>query len=471
MPSDSMNATLSGRDILVVEDEALLRKRLVRYLEKEGASCAACESLAEGRRALESMSFDYALVDIHLPDGRGLDLVGLAPGVSTIVMTADGGWQLAVEAMKRGAADYLGKPFELEELPLVFARCAKAKAQQRARRHRQQGAGVDEGGPEVVFGPGLAETKRLLERALEADRRLASSPPPVLLEGETGAGKSTFAKWLHARGPRADQELVAVNCAALPEALAESELFGHEKGAFTDAKTARIGLFEAADGGTLFLDEIGSLPLPLQAKVLTAIEERQIRRVGSSRSLTIDVKLVAASNRDLDALVEEGGFRADLYHRINLLRVRIPPLRERREDILPLAERLLAGLARRYGLPELALSEEGRRQLRAYHWPGNTRELAHELEKAVILGEPTALAFPGLAAGEGGGAPAPAAAGPDGDWLAPGWRFPESGFSIEETIDRLVGLALEQAQGNVSAAARLLGVPRDYVRYRLKRRQ
>jgi len=471
MPSDTMNATLSGRDILVVEDEALLRKRLARYLGKEGASCVACESLAEGRRSLESMSFDYALVDIHLPDGRGLELVGLAPGVSTIVMTADGGWQLAVEAMKRGAADYLGKPFELEELPLVFARCAKAKAQQRVRTHRLKGPGADEGGPEVVFGPGLAETKRLLERALEADRRLASSPPPVLLEGETGAGKSTFAKWLHARGPRADQELVAVNCAALPEALAESELFGHEKGAFTDAKTARIGLFEAADGGTLFLDEIGSLPLPLQAKVLTAIEERQIRRVGSSRSLTVDVKLVAASNRDLDALVEEGNFRADLYHRINLLRVRIPPLRERCEDILPLSERLLAGLARRYGLTELALSEEGRRQLRAYDWPGNTRELAHELEKAVILGEPAALAFPALVAGEEGGAAAPAAAGSDGDWLAPGWRFPESGFSIEEAIDRLVDLALEQAEGNVSSAARLLGVPRDYVRYRLKRRK
>ncbi|MCL4159259.1 UNVERIFIED_CONTAM: hypothetical protein GTU68_020756, partial [Idotea baltica] len=226
--------------------------------------------------------------------------------------------------------------------------------------------------------------KEKLDLILAADRRLEAKLPPVLIEGETGTGKSTLAKWLHAKGPRRSKELVVVNCAALPENLAESELFGHEKGSFTDAKEKRIGLFEAADGGTLFLDEIGSLSPALQAKVLVTVEEGTVRRVGASREVVVDVRLVAASNRDLRDLCEAGHFREDLFHRLNLLQVKIPPLRERPNDIVMLAEYLAKGIARRYRLDDISFSAKGRAQLMAHSWPGNIRELAHEIERAII---------------------------------------------------------------------------------------
>lgn len=462
-----MNAILSGRDILVVDDEALLRKRLARFLESEGANVVAVSSFEEGKRALNSMSFDYAMLDVHLPDGLGIDLIEHANGVSCVTMTADGGVQLAVEAIKRGAADYLAKPFDLQEVPLILARCASALRSERSRAHRMKGSAEGGSGSDsLFFGESLSSLKEQLDRALAADRRLARKLPPVLLEGETGTGKTTIARWLHANGPRCSEELVVVNCAALPENLAESELFGHEKGAFTDAKEKRIGLFEAADGGTLFLDEIASLSPSLQAKALVAIEEGKIRRVGGVREISVDARVIAASNRDLQELVSEGAFREDLYHRLNLLRASIPPLRERKSDLLELAQHLASGLARRYGLNEIRFSETGRSRLRAHDWPGNIRELSHEIERALILEDPENIDFPALALGEEG------ARGEAGnDWLDGAWRFPDEGFDLEQAIDRLIDRAIEQVGGNVSAAARLLGVQRDYLRYRLGKRR
>jgi DNA-binding NtrC family response regulator len=248
----------------------------------------------------------------------------------------------------------------------------------------------------------------------------------------------------------------------LPEPLAESELFGHERGAFTDAKATRLGLFEAAGGGTLFLDEVSSLSVGLQAKVLKAIEDRSVRRIGSSKPVAVDVRIVAASNRNLKEAVAQGQFREDLYHRLDLYRLSVPPLRERGEDILKLAERMVERLCRRQRLAPKAISVIGRRRLLLYHWPGNVRELAHELERAIVFEEGTELSFPQLGPG---GEETPLELPPKPDWLNPDYDF--ANFSLEAAIDRLIQVALQRSGGNVSAAARLLNVPRDYVRYRL----
>ncbi len=461
---------LHNAEILLLEDDGLLRKRLTAYLERSGAVVTGAASLAEARRCLSALPFDFALLDIHLPDGESLDLLrekAFSANTGVVVMTAEGGVKLAVEAMKLGAGDYLAKPFDPEELPLVLQRLKKQNQQSRAGEFEKQQKSDDS----FFFGSSLADLKSQLERILQTDRRLRENLPPVLLEGETGTGKTALARWLHREGPRAEGPLIEVNCSALPENLVESELFGHERGAFTDAKSARIGLFEAAGGGTLFLDEINSLSLPIQAKILTTIEDRKIRRVGGNKPISVDVRIIAASNQDLRTLAAKGAFREDLYHRLDLLRLRLPPLRERGHDILQLAEHMLSALAKRYRVKNARLSEAGRTRLLRYAWPGNVRELAHELERALILDDEGEISFSqlpvsGQPTAEVSTDSSPAARSTR-DWLAPGWRFPEEGFSLEEAINRMVTLALAQTEGNVSAAARLLGVTRDYVRYRM----
>jgi transcriptional regulator with GAF, ATPase, and Fis domain len=297
-----------------------------------------------------------------------------------------------------------------------------------------------------------------LDQILSTERRLEHGLPPVLIEGETGVGKSALARWLHRQGPRANRALITVNCAALPETLAESELFGHERGAFTDAKQARIGLFEAADGGTLFLDEIGSLSATTQAKVLTAVEDGTVRRLGGTKEISVDARVIAASNRPLADLVRQGAFRDDLYHRLNLLHIVLPPLRERGTDVLLLVRHLLARIGARYRFPHLQITPAGEQRLLAQPWPGNVRELAHELERAVVFGGGVPLDFAHL--GE-------VSAAPNAAWRNPAWKLPESGFSIDGLIDELLAEALRETNDNVSAAARRLGVTREFVRYRL----
>jgi DNA-binding NtrC family response regulator len=343
----------------------------------------------------------------------------------------------------------------------VLARARRTRQSARLHQHRQESRASDQ----LVFGPSLANVKAQMEKIVAADLRMQSSLPPVLIQGETGTGKTSFARWLHEHGPRSTHEMVEINCSALPESLAESELFGHEKGAFTDAKSGRIGLFEAASGGTLFLDELPSLSLPLQAKVLTAIEDRSIRRVGGNRGLQIDVRIIAATNRDLKSLIEEGDFREDLFHRLDLYRVSIPPLRERGHEILDLAEQLKNRLCRQHRLPRKSIAKEGQERLLAQPWPGNVRELAHELERAIVFEEGQELLFPQLASrsehhtSQSEGV----------DWLNEAALFED--FSLEKAIDRLVDLAMRRTNNNVSAAARLLHMPRDFVRYRLRNRR
>ncbi|HEX2101477.1 MAG TPA: sigma 54-interacting transcriptional regulator, partial [Candidatus Synoicihabitans sp.] len=311
------------------------------------------------------------------------------------------------------------------------------------------------------FGPSLTPLRRQLDSILTADQRLGTGLPPILLEGETGTGKSALARWIHEQGPRAAAPFVPLNCAALPEGLVEAELFGHERGAYTDARHARLGLFEAADGGTLFLDEISGLNLATQAKLLTAIEDGRIRRVGATKQIPVDVRIIAASNRPLADLVAAGAFREDLLHRLNMLALTLPPLRERGRDLISLAQHLLTGLARRHRRPDLHLTPAAESRLLVARWPGNVRELAHELERAIIFERADALELTSLG-------PIPTATMSATGWRNPAWRLPETGFSLDAMISELIADALRETNQNVSAAARRLGVSRDFLRYRLE---
>ncbi len=458
---------LAGRRVLVLEDETFLRKSLVAYLREAGAEAEGVSTVAAARKALGGGSFDFALLDIHLPDGESLDLLeaGAFPeSTGVVLMTARDGMDVVLRALRLGADDFLSKPFDPEALPVVFARVTRSRRMRRVGEHARSGFRAES--EDLFFGPQLKRLREQLEKILETDRRLGQRLPPVLLEGETGTGKSTLARWIHANGPRAPEAFVEINCATLPESLAEAELFGHERGAFTDAREARMGLFEAGSGGTLFLDEISSLSLALQAKVLTAIEDQKIRRVGASRVLSIDTRVIAASLDNLELRVGEGKFREDLLHRLNLLRIRIAPLRDRRSDIGPLAKHLLKALRKRYRRPDATLSEAGLRALETGEWPGNIRELRHEIERALIFEEGDSLSFAHRARPESAeGAPLP-------QLLNPAWELPEEGFAFEEALEaltmRVIGEAMRRTGENVSAAARLLGVPRDFVRYRLQ---
>lgn len=460
----SMNATdLKTLSILVVEDEPLLRRQLTANLERFGAEVTVADCIKVARQHLGGGQFDFVLLDVNLPDGLGTDLLRdkiFPPATAVIVMTANGGVANAVEAIRLGATDYLVKPFDAGELPLVIARAQRTRNS--ARLDEQRRSATTEAASFFFFGNSLAEVESQLKKILAADARMETQLPPVLIQGETGTGKTTIARWLHERGLRAAQPFVEVNCSALPEALAESELFGHERGAFTDARTARIGLFEAANGGTLFLDELPSLSPALQAKLLKVIEERRFRRLGGTRELAVDTRLIAATNRDLKALVAEGKFREDLYHRLDLYRIQIPPLRERGEDVARLAESLLENLCRRHRVPAKHLTASGRKRLAAYQWPGNVRELAHELERAIVFESGAELNLEQLQTPVDPNKPATQM-----EWMNPDFVFPAEGFVLDEAVAALIGRALRQTDNNVSAAARLLGVSRDFLRYRL----
>jgi DNA-binding NtrC family response regulator len=452
-------ALTPGCEILLLEDDAPLRKRLAAFLRQQGAEISEAGSLGDARRLLGEMRFEFALVDMHLPDGEVLSLLregAFSENTGIVVMTAFGGVKQAVEAMRLGASDYLSKPFEPEEITLAFARCRSLRGATRRSEHRSAEAAAE--ADQIFFGRSLGPVRTQLDSIVAMEHRLVRRLPPVLIEGETGTGKSVLARWLHRHGPRAAQPFISVNCAALPDSLAEAELFGHERGAFTDAKRARIGLFEAADGGTLFLDEIGSLSAATQTKVLTAVEDGMIRRLGATRETMVDVRLITASNRPLGALVEQGAFREDLYHRLNLLSLALPPLRERGEDIILLARHLLARIAVRHRIKGLAITADGESRLCSRPWRGNIRELDHEIERAVIFSGQTLLDFAELG---------PLENIPRVEWRNPTWRLPDDGFSLDATIGELISEALRVTDNNVSAAARRLGVTRDYVRYRL----
>ncbi len=450
----------AGCEVLLLEDDSVLRRRLSAHLRSLGAEVTEVSTIEKARVALSGLHFDFALVDLHLPDGEALELLregAFSENTGVVVMTAFGGIKDAVEAMRQGAGDYLSKPFEPDSLPIAFMRCREKRGIARRDEFRA-GEHSSAEGIELFFGESLGGIRSKLDMILSSERRLERNLPPILIEGETGTGKSLLAGWLHRQGPRGSRPFIKVNCAALPETLAESELFGHERGAFTDARTARIGLFEAADGGTLLLDDIGTLSPTSQAKVLAVVEDHAIRRLGATKEIGVDVRLIAASNEPLSDLVKGGMFREDLYHRLHLLHLTLPPLRERGLDVIALAKHLLERIARRHRMKGMSLSPAGESRLLAYGWPGNARELAHAIERELIFAQGRVLDFESL------GAPPPHAVT---GWRNPIWRVPDEGFTIDSVIADLINEVLRETDHNISATARRLGVTREFLRYRL----
>ena len=369
--------------ILIVEDESVIRVALRRLLERHGYTLDEAGSVAEADNQFDLQDYDLIISDLRLPGAPGTDLIARAGPVPVLIMTSYASLRSAVDSMRMGAVDYIAKPFDHADMLNAVQRVIEKNPQ----RRRTQDARRGEVGP-----PPRSEAEPAMLGECEAMKTLVShiakfSPTDstVLVLGETGTGKELVARSIHARSRRAGNTLISVNCAAIPDTLIESELFGYEKGAFTGANTNRMGLIEAADGGTLFLDEIGELPMEAQARLLRFIQEGEIRRIGSVHSRRVDVRLICATHRDLQALAAEGSFRQDLFYRINVLRVVLPPLRERGKDILFLAERLLRRQLERLGRGTMTLSPRAIQAITTYQWPGNVRELEHAIERAVIL--------------------------------------------------------------------------------------
>ncbi len=365
--------------ILIVEDEAVIRASLRKLLERNGYSVAEAGSVQEVKEKYEITDFDMVLSDLRLPGEPGTTMIKLAAPVPVLIMTSYASLKSAVEAMKLGAIDYIAKPFDHEEMLLAVKRILKESALERQAAALKQD--LQRNYPTTGIIGSCAPMQELFKRI----GRVAPTDTTVLILGESGTGKELVARALHEQGTRRSGPLISVNCAAIPETLIESELFGHEKGAFTGANAMRKGLFEPADGGTLFDDEIGELPLEVQARLLRLLQEREIRRVGSTESRKVDVRLCAATHRDLKALVGAGKFREDLFYRLDVFELKLPPLRERGDDVIELAQKLIERACRKINRKTLAYSEESLRAIRSYAWPGNVRELENAIERAAIL--------------------------------------------------------------------------------------
>ncbi|MDI1479826.1 sigma-54 dependent transcriptional regulator [Polyangium sp. y55x31] len=371
--------------LLVVEDDAPLAELFVGIAEKRGLRASRAATIAEGRARIEAGDVEILLSDMRLPDGSGIDLIEWTrkadPRIVILAVTAFGSIEIAVRAVRQGAYDFLTKPVEPAVLGVALDRAVEAR-RLRGEVEALRGALATESALRGIIGK-----SRALADITSVVRRVADAPATVLVTGPSGSGKELVARALHEASRRKDGPFVAVNAAAIPETLLESELFGYKKGAFTDARQDKKGLFVEADGGTLFLDEIGDLPLVLQAKILRVLEEREVRPLGATRSAPIDARVVAATNHDLRKAVKEGRFREDLFYRLAVIEIAIPPLRDRPEDILPLAEHFLGRAKARAGHTIQGFSGAAARVLMAYDWPGNVRELENAVERAVALAQ------------------------------------------------------------------------------------
>lgn len=444
--------------VLLVEDEALFARAVVKRLKQAGYDCESVDSLAAGRAAIRQLSPDIVLLDMRLPDGNGMDLLAELTGknIPVIVMTAYGEVSDAVGAMKQGAADYLKKPVDLEELLLAIGKAQQSlKLKHQLDHSRQRDSHAAEGVELIGSSPSILQAQGQIQRMAQLLSVADVSPPTVLITGETGTGKDVAARMLHQLCTHHDRPFIHVDCASLPAELIESELFGHEKGAFTNAQGSRCGLIEAAEDGTLFLDEIGELPLALQAKLLNVLERRVVRRLGSTKERPVLARFIAATNRDLQQMVLDGRFRADLYYRLNVLGIEMPPLRVRGEDIHLLAWHFAQQTARRYGLPHREFAVETVEAMRAYSWPGNVRELKHLVSRGVLLCRGQVISAADLALPY-------AMPASQAEAVAPPLR-------LEDAEKALIINALKQAGGNVSEAARLLGITRMTIRYRMEK--
>jgi len=364
--------------ILLIEDEPVIRIELGRLLARHGHEVVQAGTLSEGQEQCQSTSFDLVISDLRLPGGAGTEIIARANGTPVLIMTSYATVPSAVEAMKLGAVDYISKPFAHDDLVVAVARIL---AQQRPVKEAP--SRPVEGGIAPLVG--MVGESRVMQGTFERIRKIAPTRSTVLILGESGTGKELVARAIHELSPRRKGPFIAVNCAAIPEGLIESELFGHERGAFTGATAAHAGLVEAAESGTLFLDEIGDLPLSTQARLLRVLNDSEVRRVGASQARKVDVRVLSATHRDLPQRIADGHFREDLYFRLRVLEVRLPALRERKEDLPALATFLLQAACQRLNLPVPELSQESLFSMATYPWPGNVRELANALERAALL--------------------------------------------------------------------------------------
>jgi len=448
--------------ILVVDDEKMVRWGLRRALEESGYQVDEAATAAEALESISGETPDMVLLDFKLPDRSGIEVLRemkkVAPRVPAVMITAHASIDGAVEAMKEGAYDYISKPFEVEDVTQTVGRALEAgRLREEVARQREERLKEYRVHGMVAKSPGMHEVARMVQRVAR------SEATTILLLGESGVGKGMVARALHTEGAACDRPFMHITCTALPETLLESELFGHEKGAFTDARTQKRGLFELADGGTVFLDEIGDLSPSLQGKLLRFLEDKVFRRVGGSRDIQVGVRIIAATNKDLAKEAEEGRFRNDLYYRLRVIPIEIPPLRERPEDIEPLLMWFVRHFNTEFHKSVEGIEPAALERMVAYAWPGNVRELRNAVERAVLLVEGDRLTLSDLPA-EILGPPERSGAAGAGEY-----RLPAAGIVLEQLEREIVQQALDRCGGNRTRAARLLGMNRDQIRYRIQK--
>jgi len=441
--------------ILLIDDDDSLRRVTEYNLAAAGFTLETAASGHEGLEAFEKATPDLVVTDVKLGDMNGLDVLSeikaKVPGLPVIVITAFGSIEMAVEAMRQGAFTFITKPFDRETLRLS---CLKAlEVQELVAQQQQLSDEIDR----LTGTAGMVTANSAMAELLDVALRAAGSEASILITGESGTGKEVLARLIHRNSPRHSGPMVAVNCAAIPDTLIESELFGHVKGAFTGAVAERRGRFQSAACGTLFLDEIGELKLEMQAKLLRAVQEREVEPVGADRSESVDVRLIAATNRDLTEAMAAHEFREDLYYRLGVIPLHLPPLRERREDITPLVTHFLMKFQ---APPQVRFAEDALELLRNYAWPGNIRELQNQVERAIILRRDEVIAAKDLVLGTATVSHSPSHFLPD---------LPIGGISLEEVEKELIASALARSDGNRSEAARLLRIPRHVLIYRLEK--
>jgi DNA-binding NtrC family response regulator len=450
---------MAARRVLVVDDEELIRWSLVERLRADGHEVVEAATAAEALGVAEH-GVDLVLLDYRLPDDDGVSVLrklrDLDPDTIVVMLTAHKNVELVVEAMKGGAFDYATKPFDLDDVALRVTRALEATRLRRELRTLR-----DTLARPFSLGSIIGDSDAM-QRAKALIRKIATSPgSTVLLTGESGTGKDLAAKVIHYLSSRASRPFLNITCSALPEALLESEMFGHERGAFTDARQQKRGLLEQADEGTVFLDEIGEMASPLQAKLLRFLEDKTFRRVGGSGDITVDVRVIAATNSELEEGVKAGKFRDDLFYRLNVLRVELPALRDRREDIPLLTQYFVDTFAKEFKRPVTGFSQAAETLLKGHGWPGNVRELRNLVERAVLLGESDMLQPSDFESLQRQPAPSGEAAGQ--------FQLPPDGVSLEEVEKNLVIQALERSGGNQTRAAAMLGLHRDQIRYRIEK--
>ncbi|MCV6625075.1 MAG: sigma-54 dependent transcriptional regulator [Cellvibrionaceae bacterium] len=444
---------MSQRTVLLIDDEPDIRELLEITLGRMGLDSVAAKDCQQARQLLRQREFDLCLTDLRLPDGNGIELVqdiqALDYPLPVAVFTAHGNTDTAIQAMKAGAYDFVSKPVNLEQLRKLVSSALEVKAKTSARS--EQGLAF------IGEAPAVRKLKAQISK-------LAHSKAPIYIAGESGSGKELVARSIHYQGPRAEGPFIPVNCGAIPAELMESEFFGHKKGAFTGAHQDKMGLFQAADGGTLFLDEVADLPLEMQVKLLRAIQEKAVRPIGAQAEINTDVRILSATHKDLQAEVESGRFRSDLFYRINVIELQVPALRQRREDIPLLSEYFLAKIAGDMNLPPAQLSSEANERLQHYRFPGNVRELENILERAFTLCEDNIITEADLFLSQPSAAQMPA--GGRAGLSLDGRNLDELLEAIEK--DFLLQ-ALEQCRWNKTAAAESLGISFRSIRYRLKK--